>query len=179
MAKKYFYILFLFSIVLASCSKESEEVEPEAPVAAFAGKYEFKSLELNIDGHLLEIPNDLKTKELIFKTDGTFTYPEDLVFYDGKYEFNDSQKILTFIDDSDPKSLIKSTLTVQKNNSEVKLKSKPTGLDNLNNLNEYEANILLFSTLSIDESDPKVVAWQNKIGANSKNLSFEFTLIKK
>ncbi|MCA0365333.1 MAG: hypothetical protein LCH67_14925 [Bacteroidetes bacterium] len=179
MKKITLFTLLILSAFVFSCKEESLIT----PVETFAGEYELQKIELIVDGNALILPFELSDKKFNFKSDGTFTYPEDLLFYEGKYEYSSKDKTITFSDD-DPEYAYKSVLTVEKKDKNYTLKSKTEDLS-LDIFGDsemsYDQEIGMLTIFMLEEyiDDPTVSKFADKIGENPKKFSFNYYLTKK
>lgn len=179
MKKLSIFVSLLFITLFSSCSEE----DIISPVENFAGEYELQKIELIVDGNSLILPFELSDKNFSFKADGSFTYPEDILFYEGKYEYSSKDKTITFSDD-DPEYAYKSVLTVEKtdNNYTLKSKTEDLSLDIFGDSEmTYDQEIGMFTLFMLEEyiEEPTVAKFADKIGENPKKFSLNYYLKKK
>lgn len=172
-------ILFITTFFVAC---KNDDVKPNED-EAFIGNFEFQKTELIIDGNTLVLPFKFSSSELVFNSDGTFSIPEDMIFYEGKYAYSSKNKTITFSDD-DPEYSYESVLDVEFNDNTYVLKSKIEDLNlDIFGQNEltYDQELALITLFLLDEylEDPKVQEFAKKLDADPKKFSFKYYLKKK
>lgn len=179
MKKITFLFIVLLTTLVFSCKEESL-IKPST-TDNFVGNFELQKIELVIDGNVLVLPYKYSSTKFVFKEDGTFDYPEEVIFYDGKYKYSATDKTITFSDD-DPEFPYKSVLNVEKSSDIYTLKSKTEAIPlDLNDDMTYDQEIGLFTLFSLIEfeDEPSVVAFGKKIGDDPKKFSMNYYLKKK
>lgn len=179
MKKLTILTLLVFTSIVFSCKEESIIV----PGSTFAGDYELQKIELIVDGNSLILPFELTDNNFSFKNDGTFSYPEDILFYEGKYEYSSKDKTITFSDD-DPEYAYKSVLSVEIKDKDYTIKSKTEdlSLDIFGDSEKtYDQEIGMFIIFMLEDyiEEPAVAKFIDKIGDNPKKFSVNYYLKKK
>lgn len=170
--------MLLLPILFISCDKTENEVTPGFTIV---GEYEFQKAEINVDGNKLEIPNSVENRIAKFNADGSFTVPDGLEFFDGKYKYDDSKKQITFGEPEIANYQFNSVCKVVSEGTEVKLETMGLSLSDLENSSTVtpESFLLMFALLKLDTENQAYRAWEAKIGDSPQKFSLVYTFKKK
>lgn len=178
MFRKVLLPVLLLPFLFVSCDKTEQEV---VPALSIVGNYEFQKVEINVDGHKLEIPNEFESREAKFNEDGTFLMPDGLEFFDGKYKYDDSKRIITFGEPERVDYQFNSICKVSLAGSEVIFETQGMSLTDIENATIItpESFLLMFALLKLDTNDSAYQAWEAKVGNNPQKFSLVYSLKKK
>lgn len=178
MFRKVLLPVLLLPVLFISCDKTEKEV---APSFSIVGEYDFQKVEINVDGNKLEVPNTVETRSSKFNADGSFSVPDGLEFFDGKYKYDDAKKQIVFGEPEISNYQFNSTCKVTSEGTEVKLETMGLSLDDIQNASTItpESFLLMFALLKLDTDNAAYREWEAKIGDNPKKFSLVYSFKKK